>query len=165
LIFYFRDNFFNAGRTEILNDRNDPVGEVDLRSAFGSSLEVFGEDGRPLYGGKFRPLSNKWRVTDAGGEECGLLRHRMSFMSKRYEYDRYGIGIFEITSPAFSRDYEIRDEKGALAGSFKRINGWFQSSAYRLTVHDGRIGGYEWITVIMGMHEIQKRHQDSGAGT
>ena len=163
MILYFRDNFFNAGGTEIVNEYREPVGLVDLRSAFGSALDVYGGDGRPLFGGRFRLLSNKWAVTDASGGECGLLRYRMSFLSKRYEYDRYGAGVFEVTSPAFSRDYEIRDGKGELVVSFQKISGWFESSAFRLTVHTGWIDGYEWVAVIMGMHEIRKRHRQSGA--
>jgi len=35
---YVRDNFFNSGKTEILDERNHAVGVVDLRSAFGSAL-------------------------------------------------------------------------------------------------------------------------------
>ncbi len=163
MILYFRDNFFNAGRTEIVNEYKEQVGLVDLRGAFGSAMDVFGGDGGPLFGGKFRLLSNKWAVTDANGQECGVLRYRMSFLSKRYEYDRYGVGLFEITSPAFSRDYEIRDGKGGLVVSFQKVSGWFESSAFCLTVHNGWVDGYEWVAVIMGMHEIQKRHRHSGA--
>ncbi len=37
---YFRDNFFNAGRTDIVNARREPAGKLDLKSAFGSSLDV-----------------------------------------------------------------------------------------------------------------------------
>jgi len=165
MILYFRDNFFNAGRTEIVNENQEPIGEIDLRNAFGSSLEVFGRDGGgPLFGGKFRMMSNKWRVTDSSGEECGVLRYRFTFMSKRYEYDRYGEGVFEITSPAFSRDYEVRNAKGELVVSFQKVSGWFESTAFRLTVHSGRIDGYEWVSVIMGMHEIRKRQNSAGAG-
>ncbi|TVX98699.1 hypothetical protein [Cohnella terricola] len=162
MLLYFRDNFFNAGKTVILNEDNVPVGEVDLRSAFGSALDVFGPDGRQLYGGKFPMLSNKWIVMDGSGGERGLLRYRMSFLSKRYEYERYGYGVYEITSPAFSREYEVLDEKGTRAASFERVNSWYESSAYRLTAYAADIDPYEWVAVVLGMHEIEKRHRQSG---
>lgn len=163
LILYFRDNFFNAGRTEILNENRERVGEVDLRSAFGSALDVFGTSGEPLYGGKFRMLSNKWIVRLANGEECGVLRYRLSFFSKRYEYERYGSGTYEITSPAFSREYEIRNELGEVSASFERVNGWFESSAYRLTANSAEVDAYEWVAVVLGMHEIRKRHRQASS--
>ncbi|XID95837.1 hypothetical protein ACF3MZ_15490 [Paenibacillaceae bacterium WGS1546] len=163
MILYFRDNFFNAGRTEILNESRERVGEVDLRSAFGSALDIFGQSGEPLYGGKFRMLSNKWTVRSASGEECGLLRYRLSFMSKRYEYERYGAGTYEITSPAFSKEYEIRNELGEVAASFERVSGWFEATAYRLTAHTGEVDAYEWVAVVLGMHEIRKRHRQANS--
>lgn len=45
-----RHHFFNSGKTEILDERNHAVGAVDLRSAFGSALGVYGLQGRLLYG-------------------------------------------------------------------------------------------------------------------
>ncbi|WP_256759730.1 hypothetical protein [Cohnella sp. WQ 127256] len=158
---YFRDNFFNSGRTEILSESNEYVGEVDLRSSFGSALDVYGVDGGHLYGGKFPMLSYKWIVTGPGGVEWGQLRYRMSFLSKRYEYDSFTRGVYEITSPAFSREYEIHDEKGVLAATFQKESGWFEASAYCLTTFSDDVDSYEWISVVLGMHEIQKRHRSN----
>ncbi|MDN8590450.1 hypothetical protein Q0V21_16880 [Paenibacillus sp. 11B] len=44
---YFRDNFFNAGYTEIMNheQEQEQAGHLDLKSAFGSSLDVFDNSG------------------------------------------------------------------------------------------------------------------------
>lgn len=159
---YVRDNFFNSGKTEILDERNHAVGVVDLRSAFGSALDVYGLQGRLLYGGKFPMLSNKWIVSDAGGDECGMLRYRLSFLSKRYEYESYGRGVYEITAEAFSRDYEIRNSQGALAATFRKVDGWFEAAAYCLENLTDEVSSYEWIAVIFGMNEIQKRHRSSG---
>jgi len=161
MMLYFRDNLFNSGTTDILDERNEPVGEVDLRSAFGSSLAVSSRDGSSAYEGKFPFFSGKWIVTGRNGEECGVLRYRLSFLSKRFEYARYGAGTYELTSPAFSREYEIADERGRIVVTFDRVSGWFEASAYRLTVHDGGIDAYEWVAVVLGMHEIQKRHRQS----
>ncbi len=157
---YFRDNFFNAGQTEILNESNERVGEVDLRSSFGSALDVYGQKGGQLYSGSFRLFSNKWNVTDRAGVERGLLRNRLSFLGKRYEYEAYGRETYEITSPAFSREYEIRDSNERLAASFEKVSSWFAASAYCLHNHSNHVDSYEWITVILGLHEIQKRHRN-----
>jgi len=155
---YFRDNFFSEGKTAILNRSNDQVGEVELTGAAGSALYVFGPDGRKLYGGKFPKWSSKWIVTDGDGVERGILIDRSPILSKRYEYERYGDGVYEITSPTFSREYEVRDEKGYRVAYFERVNGWFEAYAYRLTAYAADIDEYEWVAVVLGMNEIQKRH-------
>ncbi|RAI92514.1 hypothetical protein DET54_110222 [Paenibacillus pabuli] len=82
---YFRDNFFNAGYTEIMNHEQERAGHLDLKSAFGSSLDVFDNSGL-ICSGKFRMFSNRWDVTSADGREWGVLRARFSFFSKKYEY-------------------------------------------------------------------------------
>jgi hypothetical protein len=156
---YFRDNFFNSGQTDILNESNERIGEVELHSAFGSTLDVYDQSGQRKYGGKFPIFSHKWSVIDPSGAECGLLRYRLSFLSKKYEYEAYGRGVFEITSPAFSREYEIRDEKGALTASFEKIDGWFAASAYCLDNQAANMDSYEWIAFVLGMNEIQKRQR------
>ncbi|SEM89921.1 hypothetical protein [Paenibacillus sp. OV219] len=156
---YFRDNFFNAGQTEIMNEQNERVGEVDLRSMFGAGLDVYDGTGNPIYSGSFPFLSGKWAISGPSGEEMGLLRARMSFLSKKFEYEAYGRGVFELISPAFSQEYEIINENGALAASFARVSSWFESSAYCLDNFTQTVDSYEWITVILGMHEIQKRQR------
>ncbi|MBM7569113.1 hypothetical protein [Paenibacillus sacheonensis] len=156
---YFRDNFFNAGQTEILNEENQRVGEVDLRSMFGSGLDIYDGNGNPVYSGSFPLLSNKWSITEPSGEEVGVLRAQMSFFSKKYEYEAFERGVYELLSPAFSQEYEITDENGALAASFAKVSSWFDSSAYCLDNFTRSVDSYEWITVILGMHEIQKRQR------
>ncbi|WP_248925771.1 hypothetical protein [Paenibacillus hamazuiensis] len=158
---YFRDNFFNAGQTDILNERNERVGEVDLRSAFGSTLDIYDRNGKPLFGGKFPFMSGRWLVTGEEGEELGQLRHRLSFFNKKYEYDAFGRGLYEITSPAFSREYEIHHETGVMVAAFAKVNGFFEASAFCLENRSREIDSFEWIAVILGMHEIQKRHRSS----
>jgi hypothetical protein len=154
---YFRDNFFNSGLTEILTESNEMAGELDLKSAFGSSLHLYGVDGVLKYSGSFPIFSNKWEVFGADGEEVGVLRHRIAFFSKLFEYDAGERGCYEITSPAFSREYEINDEAGTLVASFERVSGWFSADAYCLENHSDLLNSYELVTVVMGMHEIQKR--------
>ncbi|UJF34518.1 hypothetical protein [Paenibacillus hexagrammi] len=158
---YFRDNFFYAGQTDILNESNERIGEVDLRSAFGSSLGVFDQTGQQRYTGKFPVFSNKWVVSDGFEEERGVLRYRFSFFTKRYEYYSQNKGVFEITSPAFSREYEVRSEDGRLAATFEKVNGWFSASAYCLENFTDELDSFEWVAVILGMHEIQKRHNSA----
>ncbi|MDT3427662.1 uncharacterized protein YxjI [Paenibacillus forsythiae] len=154
--FYFRDNFFNAGFTEILNEQEEIVGHIDLKSAFGWAIDVYGPDGQLLYKGNFPILSGKWEVTDADGGEVGVLRSRFAFFSKRFTYETDGRGSYEITSPVFSKEYEISDEAGFVA-DFKQVNAWFCSGAYLLDNQSDALDTYELVAVIMGMHTIQKR--------
>jgi uncharacterized protein YxjI len=127
---YFRDNFFNAGKTEIMNEHEEVVGEVDLRSTFGSAIDVYDAGGSKLCSGKFPLLSNKWEVLNDNGEQLGRLRYQMSFFTKRFEYEACRRGTFEITSPAFSREYEIYDERGTVVAAFQKVSGWFAADAY-----------------------------------
>lgn len=158
---YFRDNFFNSGETEIEDAGHRSAGKLDLKSAFGSSLDVYREDGAPAASGKFRTLSNKWEVTGAGGEALGVLRSRMTFLAKKYTYETYGRGVFDITSPAFSKEYEVHDVTERRVARFERVSGWFQSGAFCLENLSDKLDSYELIAVIMGVHAIQKRHQSA----
>lgn len=161
----FRDNFFNSGQTEIMNENQETVGHLDLKGLLGSSLDVFDAGGTRLYAAKFSMLSNKWRISDSTEKEIGVLRSRIAFFSKRYEYEALGRGTFEITSPAFSREYEVLDANGARVAFFSKVSGWFESGAYCLEAEEGKsaLDPYELVAVIMGMHEIQKRHRNSSA--
>ncbi|MDR9855137.1 hypothetical protein RJP21_16085 [Paenibacillus sp. VCA1] len=154
---YFRDNFFNAGRTEIVGANQEPAGMLDLKSAFGSSLDVLDADGNLACGGKFRLMSNKWEVTGADGGLLGVLKHRLSFLSKKFIYETEGRGIYEIFSPAFFKEYSITDESGIAVAQFEKVSGWFESGAYCLRNESGRLGSYELIAVVMGVHETNKR--------
>jgi len=161
---YFRDNFFNAGMTEILNEREERVGHVDLKSAFGSSIEVYGPDGGPRCQGSFPFFSNKWEVTAADGGTLGVLKSRLTLFSKKYTYNAAGRGSYEIVSPAFSREYEISDGSGTVA-RFEQVNGWFSSGAFLLNNRCDDLDSYELVAVIMGMHAIQKRQRAASNAT
>ncbi|WP_223068213.1 hypothetical protein [Paenibacillus caui] len=155
---YFRDNFFSTGVTEILNEQGENVGHLDLKSAFSSAIDVYGQNGQLLCKGHFPFFSGKWEVTGGDGRPLGVLRSRVAFFTKKFTYETQGRGSYEITSPAFSREYEISDESGIVA-SFKQVNGWFSSGAFLLNNQCADLNTYELVTVIMGMHQIQKRHQ------
>ncbi|MBD2872756.1 hypothetical protein [Paenibacillus arenilitoris] len=153
---YFNDNFFSAGITDIMDEEGMKVGTVDLKSAFGSSLDIYDASGAKLYEGKFPFFSGKWRITGPDERLFGVLRVRMSFFSKRYEYDAGERGVYEITSPAFSKEYEIADDSGQPSASFARTSGWLQSGAFCLNNRSGRLDSYELVAVVMGVHAIQK---------
>ncbi|RTE11654.1 hypothetical protein [Paenibacillus whitsoniae] len=160
---YFRDNMFNAGVTEILDEQQAVVGHLDLKSAFGSSIHVYGSRDELLCSGKFRFFSSKWVITDGNDDELGVLRSRFTFFSKKYTYEKDGRGSFDIESPAFSKEYEVMDESGALVARFEKVSRWFSSGAYLLDTHSDRLDAYELLAVIMGIHEIQK-HTNTAAG-
>ncbi|MDQ0192300.1 hypothetical protein [Paenibacillus wynnii] len=156
---YFRDKFFSTGITEILNEKEEDVGHVDLKSAFSSSIDVYGQNGHLLYKGSFPFFSGKWEVANVDGDQIGVLRSRLSFFTKKFTYETHGRGEYEITSPAFSKEYEIADESGVLVAQFERINNWFSSGAFHLNNKSGFLDTYELVAVIMGMHAIQKSQQ------
>ncbi|GGA46235.1 hypothetical protein [Paenibacillus physcomitrellae] len=158
---YFRDNFFNAGETEILNERNERVGYLNLKSAFGSSIEVYG-NGVQVCSGRFPFFSGRWEVQDVHGNTLGKLRSRFTFFSKKYTYETNGRGEYDILSPAFSKEYEVVNDYGVVA-RFAKVSGWFSASAYELSNSSELLNDYELVAVIMGVHEIQKRH-DNNAG-
>ncbi|SFS62988.1 hypothetical protein [Paenibacillus sp. BC26] len=156
---YFRDNFFNSGVTEILNEQEENVGHLDLKSAFGSSIEVYGLNSQLQCAGGFPFLSGKWEVSNASGEQIGILKSRFTFFAKKFTYETEGRGSYEILSPAFSKEYEITDESGSLVARFEQVNGWFSSGAFRLNNDSEYLDSYELVAVIMGMHTIQKRQR------
>ncbi|WP_173193026.1 hypothetical protein [Paenibacillus alginolyticus] len=49
-----------------------------------------------------------------------MLRSRFAFFTKKFTYETEGRGSYEIISPAFSKEYEISDESGALVARFEQ---------------------------------------------
>ncbi|GGD93862.1 hypothetical protein [Paenibacillus nasutitermitis] len=163
---YVRDNFFSTGITEMMNEKGEKLGELDLKSAFGSSLDIYDAGGRRMYGGKFRFFSNKWEVTQGHDSLVGVLRVRMSFLSKRFEYEAEGRGTYEITSPAFSKEYSIqRIDTQEQVASFERTSGWLHSGAYCLENHSDDLNDYELAAVVMGVQAIRRRQSASAGGS
>jgi len=161
-ILYFKDNFFSAGRTDIYNEAKEIVGELDLRSAFSSGIDVLDSKGELMISGKFPMLGIKWRIYDSQKNELGSLGSRFSLFSKKFEYDANGRGVFTISSEAFSHEYEILDGDIAVA-RFEKISGFFSSPAYQLKNDTDMLSNEELIAVVMGVNAIQKR-QRSNAG-
>lgn len=154
---YFRDNFFNAGFGDIMDAQGQNVGTLNLKSAFGSSLEVYNGNGHRVFSGQFRFFSNKWEIIRNEGDVLGVLRMRMSFLSKRLEYDAGGRGLYEITAPAFSQEYTIQDGTGLTIASFAKRSDWLMPGAYCLWNDSGVLDSYELVTVVMGVNAILKR--------
>ncbi|WP_440116926.1 hypothetical protein [Paenibacillus sp. QZ-Y1] len=161
---YFRDNFFNAGYTEIMNPNQEQAGHLDLKSAFGSSLDVFDNAGLAC-SAKFRMLSNRWDITSADGRDLGVLRARISFFSKKYEYDAGSRGVYDVSAPAFSQEYEITGNGGEIVASFRRTSGWFNSGAFVLDNQSEQLDTYELIAVVMGVHAINKRRNSAASSS
>ncbi|WP_240666615.1 hypothetical protein [Longirhabdus pacifica] len=158
---FFKDNFFNAGETEILNESAELIGMLDLKSAFGSSLEICDSKRNLICSGSFPFFSSKWKVIDSHDNQLGLLRARLSMFSKKFEYETEDSSLYEIKSPAFSKSYEVFKNDGTCIAQFEKVNGWLQSDAYCLDNHSEHIDDYELIAVIMGVNAIQKRQNNS----
>lgn len=153
---YFRDTFFSSGRTEIVDEGRNPAGELDLKSAWGYSLDIYGPEGELACSGAFRSLSSKWEVKTETGERLGLLKAGFALLNKKFVYETVDRGRYEITSPAFSKDYEIRDDHGNLVAQFQRVSNWYQSGAFCLDNGSEQLSDYELICVVMGTHQLDK---------
>jgi hypothetical protein len=158
---YFRDNFFSAGTTEVYNSAKEKIGELDLKSAFSSGINVLDPNGKIVVSGKFGIFSNKWRISDGLDQEIGLLTQRFSLLTKKYEYEAYGRGVFVIESEAFSRHYEIFDEESNCVATFEKVNGFFSSPAYQLTNNSDVLSSEELMAIVMGTNAIQKRRRNA----
>lgn len=162
---YFKDNFLSAGKTAIYDEQQAPAGELDLRSAFSSSIDIYDSYGALKYRGKFTAFSGKWEISDAEGAKIGRLRYRLSFLKKRYEYEAYDRGeTYEITSPALSKEYTVLNSRGAVAAYFRKTSSWMSAGAYCLENQSNELNNYELIAVIMGVNAIQKRQQSNNHG-
>jgi hypothetical protein len=162
---YFKDNFFSSGRTEIFNSSKELVGELDLKSTFSSSIDVLDITGNLVVSGKFAFFSNKWRISDSSDYEIGVLKQKLTFLSKKYEYETYGRGTYFIESEPFSHLYDISDEKSIQIGRFEKVSGFFSSPAYQLSNFNEKVIIEELIAVVMGVNAIRKRKNNAAAGS
>ncbi|KZE69228.1 hypothetical protein AWM68_02875 [Fictibacillus phosphorivorans] len=160
---YFNDSFFSSGRTEIYNASQEKLGELDLKSAFSSSVNVENEKGEIVVEGGFPFFSSRWIITQADGTELGEVKSSFAFFSKRFRYSTND-HTYEIESPAFSKEYTILDDNKAEVATFRKINGFFQSAAFELTNHSDVLRTEELIAVVMGVNAIEKRNQSSAGG-
>lgn len=158
---YFSDNFFSSGLTDIYNEQQEKVGSLDLKSAFSSTVDVIDLTGTVLLKGKFPFFSNKWMVLDDSENELGVLKQKLSFFSKRFEYTAYNRGVYEVESEAFSKEYRMVDENKQEAAVFEKISGFFQSPAFRLINYSSHLSNEELIAVVMGVNAITKRNQSA----
>ncbi|OWR30851.1 hypothetical protein CDO73_09695 [Saccharibacillus sp. O23] len=158
---YVTDNFFNMGRTDILNAAGDPAGMLDLRSAFGSAVDIYANSGELLYTGKFRLMMRRWQIFDASGRQVGELCPRFTLFTKKFEYDAGDRGVYDIESPNFSKSYSITQDRAEVA-SFERTSSWMLSGAYRLR-NTSRLDDYELVAVVMGVNAIRKRQRSASS--
>ncbi|WP_408009361.1 hypothetical protein ACJROX_03320 [Pseudalkalibacillus sp. A8] len=160
-VLYFSDNFFSAGMTEIFNEQKEVIGKLDLKSAFSSKLDVLNESDEVIVRGAFRFFSSKWSITDKNDEEIGLLRQRLSFFTKRYEYKAYDRGVYQIVSESLSKEYSVLDENDAVIAHFEKTSGFFESPSYKLRNDSSILSNEELIAVVMGITMIMKQNNSA----
>jgi uncharacterized protein YxjI len=160
-VVYFQDNFFSTGRTEIYNGAKEKVGELDLKSMFSSGVEILDLDGCVKVSGKFPFFGVKWRIYDNMEQEIGTLKQKLSFLTKKYEYDANGRGTYFIKSEAFSKQYDIYENETSIVAKFEKVSGFFASPAFQLTNHSNQLSTEELIVVVMGVNAIQRQHNSN----
>ncbi|WP_338554725.1 hypothetical protein [Paenibacillus sp. KS-LC4] len=158
---YFRESFLNSGSTSIMNEAGQSAGLIIPKGAFGTSVEVYDANEMKMCQAKIHFFLMKWEVSDSCGVLLGVLRPRMSFMNRRFEYDAGGRGCYLIESQAFSKEYIIMNRREELIASFAQTSGWMQSGVYCMWNETRLLGDYELIAVIVGVNEIRKRQNSS----
>jgi uncharacterized protein YxjI len=164
-VVYFKDNFFSAGRTEIYNEAKEKVGELDLKSMFSAGVEIVDLDGSVKVSGKFPFFGVKWRIYDGQEQEIGALKQKLSFFSKKYEYEANERGTYFIKSEAFSKQYDIYENDTSIVAKFEKISGFFASPAFQLTNHSTLLSTEELIAVVMGVNAIQRRNNSNSSAS
>ncbi|MBM7581104.1 LURP-one-related/scramblase family protein [Jeotgalibacillus terrae] len=159
---YFSDQFFSAGKTDIFNGNKEKIGAIDHKSAFTSGINIEDIYGETVIEAGFSFFSNKWSIKRAE-EELGFVKYAISFFTKKYRYFKNG-QEFEIESPAFSKEYTVFNSAKEEVATFRKVSGFFQSSAYELTNHTDVFEADELIAVIMGVNAIEKRNQGASGG-
>ena len=162
-VVYFSDNFFSTGYTDIFSHEQEKIGSLDLKSPFKEGVDVIDLSGNVLVRGKFPFMSNKWIVLAREETIIGELKESFAFFSKNYHYKAVDKGVYKIHSPAFSKQYEIRDDRNKPVAYFKKVNSFFENPSFQLINYSNTIPAFEWIVVIMGIHAIQKRRRSAAA--
>lgn len=157
---YFSDRFLSTGLTDIRDERNEKMGELDLQSMFSAGIHVLNKEGSMVYSGKFRFFSNAWLVMNHNGDEIGVLKAKWAFFKRQYSY-KGPQGELRIEAPAFSKEYTVTTLDGDAVAEFAKTDGMFSPGAFALT-NRSSVPMEELILVVMGVHAIQKR-QNSAA--
>ncbi|WP_280769211.1 hypothetical protein [Salipaludibacillus daqingensis] len=156
---YFKDNFFSNGVTPIFNGEKVQIGQLDLKSAFSSSVDVQNADGKVVVKGAFPFMSRKWGVVGEGAREMGSLKQKIAFFAKKFEYTTDNRGTISIHSGAFSNEYTMMNEKEEVIAEFKRISGFFEAPVFQLINDSQSVDNEEMIAVVMGVNMINKRNR------
>lgn len=162
---YFSDNFFSAGKTDIYNEEKVVVGQLDLKSAFSSSVDVMDQNGKVMTTGHLKVFSNRWYVQQQDGQELGILRTRFAFFKKKFEYRTQNRGVYLIYSEAFSSEYTVLDEQEESVAKFEKVSGFFSSPVFRMNKNTEQLSHQELVTVVMGVNMINKRRRSSARGS
>ncbi|MFC0190238.1 hypothetical protein ACFFJY_18215 [Fictibacillus aquaticus] len=159
---YFKDNFFSRGLTEIFNEKKEKTGYLDLKSALTSSVSVCGLDHRTLIEGRFSGFfRSRWTVTNQNKEEIGWLKHKLTFTKKVFVYETGNRGSFSIVSKTFSREYRVFDAQENEIAVFEKVNGFFESSSYKLISRSQILSIEELTAVVMGVNMIEKMNNSA----
>lgn len=156
---YFKDNFFSKGITQIYNCDKEQIGQLDLKSAFSSSVDVQDRDGKVIAKGFFPFMSRKWHVVGDDESQRGILKQKITFFSKKFEYVSDHFGVLVIESAAFSNEYRMMDENEEVVVEFKKISGFFEVPVFQLKNGTESIENEEMIAIVMGVNMINKRNR------
>lgn len=161
---YFSDNFFSAGTTDIFDKNEYKIGQLDLKSAFTSSVDVMDPSGSVRLHAAFPMFSRRWILKNKEDGRIGELRSTFSFFAKRFEYNAVGRGVYQVESEAFSHEFTITEERGNnKIAIFAKISGFMEAPAYKLVNYSEVLSNDELIAVVMGVRMILKKRRNNNA--
>ncbi|SDI18051.1 hypothetical protein [Alteribacillus bidgolensis] len=161
---YFSDNFFSAGITDIFDKNEYKIGQLDLKSAFTSSVDVIDPSGSIRLHAAFPLFSRRWVLKNKEDERIGDLSSTFSFFAKRFKYDAVGRGVYRVESEAFSHEFTMTEERGNnKIAVFEKISGFMGAPAYKLVNYSEVLSNDELIAVVMGVRMILKKRRNNNA--
>lgn len=150
---YFKDTFFSAGESAILDEAGESVGMMDLHGLARAKIDIYGPEGELRYLAKLMPFLLWWKVMNPAKEELGMLTLQAALLKRKFKYDAGERGMYTIEAPAFTKEFVVTYEGAEVASLIKTNNFWSYSDAYWLH-NESKLDAYEWVAVAMGVNTL-----------
>ncbi|MBO8173032.1 MAG: hypothetical protein H0Z33_14220 [Bacillaceae bacterium] len=161
---YLDENFFTTGRTDIMNDQQEKVGYIHIKSVLSPIVEVYDHRDRLQLYGSFGLLSNRWVVCDTSRQVLGKLRNRYFWQPGKFRYRYRNLQNkknYYIQPPETAMACRILDEQGETAAYFGENSHIFSKKVYEVHIYDADLRICELLIVLTGACMTQKQEKSS----